>query len=143
MIARDGRETPIDDSSAPICDNQGRIRGSFWSFGTSPSGEKPNGRLEERAQLSDFFENAAVGLHWVGPDGVILRVNAAELSMLGYSRDEYVGRHISEFHVEQDVIANILRRLNAGETLGDCPARVALQRRLDQASAYRYERALG
>ena len=35
-------------------------------------------------ELSDFFENASVGLHFVGPDGVILRVNQTELDLLGY-----------------------------------------------------------
>ena len=35
-------------------------------------------------ELTDFFENAGIGLHWVGPDGTILRANQAELDMLGY-----------------------------------------------------------
>ena len=46
------------------------------------------------AELTDFFENAAIGLHWVGPDGTILRVNQAELDMLGFTREEYVGHNI-------------------------------------------------
>ncbi|MFM8271181.1 MAG: PAS domain S-box protein [Gemmata sp.] len=73
-------------------------------------------------ELADFFENASVALHWVGPDGTILRVNRAELDMLGYAREEYVGRHISEFHADPDVICDILRRLSAGETLRDLEA---------------------
>lgn len=80
-------------------------------------------RRNER-ELADFFENAAVGLHWVGPDGTILRVNRAELELLGYSREEYVGRRIAEFHVDKDVIADILRRLAEGEMLRDCEARM-------------------
>ncbi|HEY7312421.1 MAG TPA: PAS domain-containing protein [Gemmataceae bacterium] len=75
-------------------------------------------------ELADFFENAAVGLHWVGPKGTILRVNQAELDLLGYRREEYVGRHIAEFHADPDAIAAILRRLQAGETLKDYPARL-------------------
>src|SRR6185295_9643884 len=35
-------------------------------------------RLRTESQLTDFFENATVGLHWVGPDGRVLRVNQAE-----------------------------------------------------------------
>ena len=69
--------------------------------------------------LEDFFENAALSLHWVGPDGVILRANQFELDFLGYDRDEYEGHNIAEFHVDEDVIADILRRLAAGETLSD------------------------
>jgi two-component system, cell cycle sensor histidine kinase and response regulator CckA len=74
--------------------------------------------------LADFFENASVGLHWVGSDGTILRVNQAELDLMGYLRDHYVGRNISEFHVDRPVIDDILRRLSLGEVLHDYPARL-------------------
>jgi PAS domain S-box-containing protein len=74
------------------------------------------------AELTDFFENAAIGLHWVGPDGTILRVNQAELDMLGYTREEYVGRNITEFHVDKDIIEDILTRLRAGEVISDYDA---------------------
>ena len=76
------------------------------------------------AELSDFFENAAIGMHWVGPDGMILRVNQSELDLLGFSREEYVGHYIQEFHVDQNVIADILTRLTAGEVLRDYDARM-------------------
>jgi PAS domain S-box-containing protein len=75
-------------------------------------------------ELSEFFENAAVPIHWVGPDGTILRVNQAELDLLGYRRDEYVGRSIAEFHEEAPVIEDILRRLTSGEVLHDYPTRL-------------------
>ncbi len=73
-------------------------------------------------ELNDFFENAAVGLHWAGPDGVILRANQAVLKMLGYSREEYVGHNIAEFHVDQDAIQGILQCLMADEQLHDYEA---------------------
>ena len=44
--------------------------------------------------------------------------------MLGYDREEYVGRHIAEFHADEAVICDILRRLQAGEELHDYPARL-------------------
>jgi PAS domain S-box-containing protein len=74
--------------------------------------------------LSDFFDNAAVGLHWVGPDGIVLRVNRAELDLLGYEQHEYVGHHISEFHADPLVIDDILIRLGCGETLHSYEARL-------------------
>ena len=82
-----------------------------------------NLRRSER-ELSDFFDNAAEPLHWVGPDGIVLRVNDAELAMLGYTRDEYIGHSIAEFHASQPVIADILTRLTAGETLTGHPAQL-------------------
>jgi len=79
---------------------------------------------EREADLNDFFENAAVGLHWVGPDGTILRVNQAELDLLGYTREEYVGRNIAEFHADADTINDILHCLSSGQTLHSREARL-------------------
>ena len=75
-------------------------------------------------ELADFFDNATVGLHWAGPDGTILRANRAELTMLGYSADEYIGHGIAEFHVDRDTIEHILRRLRSGEPVRACEARM-------------------
>lgn len=80
-------------------------------------------RQRER-EIIDFVENATVGLHWVGPDGLILWANNAELKLLGYTYDEYIGRHISEFHADRTTIEDILRRLSAGEEIRDCEARL-------------------
>ncbi|HEV8177569.1 MAG TPA: PAS domain S-box protein, partial [Gemmatimonadales bacterium] len=79
---------------------------------------------QREAELSDFFETASTGLHWVGADGLILRANQAELDMLGYEREEYVGHHIAEFHLDQPVIDDILRRLLSGEVITEHPARL-------------------
>ncbi|HEY0728896.1 MAG TPA: PAS domain S-box protein, partial [Pyrinomonadaceae bacterium] len=77
-----------------------------------------------QSELTDFFDNASVGLHWVGADGTILRANQAELDMLGYERDEYVGRNIVDFHYDREVIQDILERLREGEVLRDFEARL-------------------
>ena len=76
------------------------------------------------AELADFVENAVEGLHRVGPDGTILWANRAELQMLGYEWDEYVGRHIAEFHVDPETIDYILTTLLSGGALYDQPARL-------------------
>ncbi|UVW29805.1 ATP-binding protein [Massilia sp. H6] len=80
-------------------------------------------RQRER-ELMDFLENAAESLHRVGPDGTILWANKAELALLGYRWDQYVGHHIAEFHADAEVIASILDRLQRGQTLQDEPARL-------------------
>ena len=98
------------------------LAGQFGQFIERKRAERQVWRSER--ELADFFENASVGLHWVGPDGTILRVNRAELDMLGYAREEYVGHHIAEFHADPDVICDILRRLTEGETLHDYEARL-------------------
>jgi PAS domain S-box-containing protein len=75
-------------------------------------------------ELTDFLENAVEGLHWIGRDGVILWANSAELALLGYERDEYVGHHIAEFHVDRAVVDEMLARLLRQETLRDFEARM-------------------
>ncbi|MGI9455804.1 MAG: PAS domain S-box protein, partial [Aeoliella sp.] len=80
--------------------------------------------VQSEMELSDFFDNASVGLHCVALDGTILRANQCELDMLGYAREEYLGHHIADFHVDQDVIEEILNTLVSGETLNNCPARL-------------------
>jgi PAS domain S-box-containing protein len=76
------------------------------------------------ADLEDFFENSAVGLHIVSGEGIILRANKAELALLGYPAQEYIGRHITEFHVDEPVIGDILTKLGSGDCLESYPARL-------------------
>jgi PAS domain S-box-containing protein len=75
-------------------------------------------------ELLDFVENATEGLHWVGPDGTVLWANQAELQLLGYTRDEYIGHSITEFHADSEVIGDILCRLTGGEDLYNYEARL-------------------
>lgn len=87
--------------------------------------QKAQQALQEReTELNDFLENAAIGMHWVAQDGIILWANQAELSMLGYQPHEYIGHHISEFHADAPIIADILRRLSNDEELQDYEARL-------------------
>jgi orotate phosphoribosyltransferase len=80
--------------------------------------------LRREREFADIVENAAEGLHQVGPDGTILWANKAELQMLGYRWEEYVGHHIARFHADADVIDAMMVRLAAGETVVDHPARL-------------------
>jgi PAS domain S-box-containing protein len=75
-------------------------------------------QLEHRTlELRDYIDNAAIGLHWVDANGIIVWANKAEMDMLGYTAAEYIGHHISEFHADPDKIKDILSRLNYDETL--------------------------
>ncbi len=98
-------------------------------------------RRNER-ELSDSFNNGPMPMHWVGPDGTILRANQAELKLLGYSHDQYVGHHIGEFHADEEVCNELLRRLHADEIVHDYPARLkcrdgSIRQVLIDSSVYR------
>ena len=79
---------------------------------------------KSRRDVEDFMENANVPLHRVDADGIIVWANRAELEFLGYAREEYVGQPIARFHADADVIADILSRLGAGESLAGHGARL-------------------
>jgi PAS domain S-box-containing protein len=122
---KDGIELTVSLTVSPVVDSKGRIIGaSKIARNITEQKRVENALRRSERDLSDFFDNASVGLHWVGPDGIIQRVNQTELDLLGYSREEYVGHHIAEFHVDQPVIQKILDRLTCGETLRECPARL-------------------
>jgi diguanylate cyclase (GGDEF)-like protein/PAS domain S-box-containing protein len=77
-----------------------------------------------RRDLEDFFENSLVGMHAAAADGTILIANQAEMDMLGYRREEYVGHNIAEFHADPQVAEDTLRRLRAGESIRSLEARL-------------------
>jgi PAS domain S-box-containing protein len=78
--------------------------------------------LQSQKDLTDFVENAIFGLHWVAADGTIIWANQAELDLLGYTRDEYIGHSITEFHADQEIIADILQRLLSDQVVQDYEA---------------------
>jgi len=81
--------------------------------------------LEARARdLHELFDSVPVALHWLDGNGIILRANQAELDLLGYAREEYVGHHIAEFHVDQDAVGELLVSWSRGETVPDHPVRL-------------------
>ncbi len=47
---------------------------------------------ESEQRFRDFFEKTPIGLHIFGPDQTITDINDAELDMIGYSREEIVGK---------------------------------------------------
>jgi PAS domain S-box-containing protein len=102
----------------PVKDENGRIVGAINCFHETTESHLANETLE------DLFQNAIMALHLVSADGTILRANATELQMLGYSPEEYIGRNIAEFHVDQTTIVDVLARLSRNEQLVQYPARL-------------------
>ena len=67
--------------------------------------------------FQDFMQYGALGLHIVDRNGIILWANEAELNAMGYSKDEYIGKSIREFHVDEEKIDYILSVLTSGGKL--------------------------
>jgi PAS domain S-box-containing protein len=74
---------------------------------------------EREMELADFLENAVVGLHKIDANGIVIWANRAELDMLGYAPDEFIGRPVADFVVQAGQAASLLARVKSGETLRD------------------------
>ncbi len=72
----------------------------------------------------DFIENSNIGIHAVSPDGIIKYANKHELNILGYSEEEYVGHHVSEFQFDKTCLQDMMTRLARFEPFANFPAMV-------------------
>lgn len=72
----------------------------------------------------NFLNNASLGVHLVDAEGKILWANDPELRLIGYAPEEYFNRDIADFHVDKDVIEQILSILSGGGMLVSYPARL-------------------
>jgi PAS domain S-box-containing protein len=124
-MRKDGSPVDISLTVSPIRGPDGRVIGASKVARDITEQKRAEEVLRRREEeLTDFIENSAVGLHWVAEDGTILWANRAELELLGYTREEYVGHHIAEFHADREVIEDILARLTRDETLHSYEARL-------------------
>lgn len=89
----------------------------------SPNNGKSK-KMAPEGELHHFLDNAAISVHWVNAEGIIIWANKAELTLLGYLEEEYVGHHISEFHIDQPAINDILHRLAKNESLNQYEAKL-------------------
>ena len=71
--------------------------------------------------LSNFFDQAPIGLVWLSASGTILRANRAQLDLLGYYAEEYLGHAFTEFSAELSQGQELLERLAVGETVRNMP----------------------
>jgi two-component system, LuxR family, sensor kinase FixL len=67
--------------------------------------------------LTDFFNHAPIGLEWLSASGSILRANQAQLDLLGYVPEEYLGHFFGEFCPDPAGARHLLERLAARETV--------------------------
>jgi PAS domain S-box-containing protein len=89
LVARDGTETPISDSAAPIRDDDGETPGTVIVFRDISERKRAEVALrgsEERFRT--IFERSTIGNSLTAPDGKLLRVNQAYSDMLGYTIEE-------------------------------------------------------
>jgi PAS domain S-box-containing protein len=79
------------------------------------------GREQSEQQFRATFEQAAVGIAMVAPDGRWLRANDRLCEIVGYSREELLARSAQDITHRDDLAANVdhMRRMLSGEITTD------------------------
>jgi PAS domain S-box-containing protein len=99
LIRKDGAERPIDDSAAPIRDEDDHVSGCVLIFRDVTAQRR---REQEKAEqlmtarlLSSIVESSDDAIISKSLDGVIQSWNAAAERLFGHTAEQAVGRHIS------------------------------------------------
>ena len=123
LIKKDGKECPIDDSAAPIRNEQGHVSGCVLIFRDVTAQrlierEKANQLLTARL-LASIVETSNDAIISKSLDGIIQSWNAAAERLFGHKAEQAIGRHISlvippERLAEEE---QIIAKLRAGQRI--------------------------
>jgi len=101
LLARDGREYQIADSAAPIRNASDEIVGVVLVFSDVTEKYLAEMALKESEQrFRELYEKAPLPYQSLDIEANILEVNEAWLSLLGYTREEVIGRFVGDFLTE-------------------------------------------
>lgn len=82
----------------------GRPVGRVWSFRDITERLRAEQDLKEsESRFRRLYNEAPIGYHEIDAEGRIVSVNRTELTMLGYSPNEMIGKHVWEFIADTDV----------------------------------------
>ena len=99
LIRKDGSVRAIDDSAAPIQDDEGRVSGCVLIFRDVSEQRRIEhdkaGQLAAARLLAAVVESSDDAIISKSLDGVIQTWNAAAERLFGYAADEAIGKHIS------------------------------------------------
>ena len=113
LLAADGRETPIDDSAAPIIDGD-QLSGVVLVF-RDVTEKRRAAELNER--LAAIVESSDDIIASKDLDGVITSWNKGAERILGYTAEEVIGKHVSMLMPPELIedMPRILERIRRGE----------------------------
>ena len=91
------RYLSVSEGSAPIHKN-GKLMGMMISANDIAGRRRAEKeRQEAEKRFRDLWENAPVAYHTVDTKGIVTNANQTEANMLGYAKEELVGKSIFEF----------------------------------------------
>ncbi|HJQ23020.1 MAG TPA: PAS domain S-box protein [Blastocatellia bacterium] len=112
LIQKQGTEIPIDDSGAPIKDEQGNVSGVVLVFRDVSERHKAEDALAFVASIVESSDDAIIGKNL---DGTIISWNKGAERLYGYRAEEIIGKHIRLLaEPEHDDIDQILEQIKRG-----------------------------
>jgi PAS domain S-box-containing protein len=116
LIAKDGTETPIDDSGAPIRREGGPIQGTVLVFRDVTARRRAD---ETSRLLASIVESSADAIIAKDLNGIVTSWNRAAQRTFGYEPDEIIGRPITVIAAPDrlDEMPKILQRIRNGERI--------------------------
>lgn len=116
LIAKDGTERPIDDSSSPIRDAEGQIKGVVLIFRDISERRRAE---RDRLRLAAIVESSHDAIFSKNLDGILTSWNQGAEQLYGYRAEEIIGKSVSIlFPPDHSVeLAGIMDRIKRGERI--------------------------
>ena len=116
LVARDGTETPIDNSGAPIRREGGPIQGTVLVFRDVTARRRAD---ETSRLLASIVESSGDAIIAKDLNGIVTSWNRAAQRTFGYTADEIIGQPISTIAAPDRVaeMSQILQRIRDGERI--------------------------
>jgi PAS domain S-box-containing protein len=145
LLAKDGREIPIDDAASPIRDEQGRISGVVLIFRDITESRRAQHALAASEMRFRQLAETVPHMIWVADaSGTMQYVNARYRAYFGWTADESICHEniLSAAHTEdgEQMMQRWRASLSSGEQL-ECEVR--LQRASDSAWRWHLVRSAG
>ena len=118
VLRPDGSRRHVLASASPMYDVARRLLGATTVLTDITDQMQSELRRRER-DAHDFFENGAIGVHWVDADGIVVRANQAQLDQLGHASAAFIGQPMRRFYESPEACDEVLRRAHVLQ-----PARV-------------------
>ena len=116
VLRPDGSRRTVLASVSPLYDDAGTRVGATSVLTDITDPMQSELRRRER-DAHDFFENGAIGVHWIDTDGIVVRANQAQLDLLDHGSGAFIGQPMRRFYASPETFDDMLRRAIAGETL--------------------------
>ncbi|MEW5800485.1 MAG: PAS domain S-box protein [bacterium] len=100
LVAKNGKQISIDDSAAPIKNNQGEVIGTVLVFRDTSERKIAEEKIKRAyGELDQLFNTAAGGMRVIDKNFTVTRVNETFSTLSGVKRGEAVGKKCYEvFH---------------------------------------------